>query len=279
MGPGQERQDSGSPRRRHLLCAHAGPGSGQHPIDQRVGGPIHLSRLELQRLRAHATGLRPARAQRQQPAARSSAGVCHRQELHQSAHLFVGAHGGAGADRYDEIHGRLHLCQRRSRQPVRRPQRCGVRLSVEFRPGRDERHRPVDHARELGEIPLPRPDARAAEAVIATLPVSDELSALGRSGGRRQRARSLQLPLCRGQQFQTGLRLLRPYGAPPLQRLRSLAGAVGHRDIAADQLSFAATGLGGESRARQAATSSSAIRCGRTTASSRSISAPARTSS
>ena len=46
LGPRQEGQDAGPPRRRHLLCAHAGPESGQYPIDQRVGGPVHLSRLD-----------------------------------------------------------------------------------------------------------------------------------------------------------------------------------------------------------------------------------------
>ncbi len=80
------------------------------------------------------------------------------------------------------------------------------------------------------------------------LPVPDELPAFRRSGGRRQRARSVQLPLCRGQQFQARLRLLRP-------RWRGTAsmcsgwwnGAVGHRFLAADQLPHAATDVGGQS--------------------------------
>src|SRR5512133_2095838 len=41
-------EDAGSAGRRNLLRAHARPGSGEYPLHQRFGRPVHLSRLVVQ---------------------------------------------------------------------------------------------------------------------------------------------------------------------------------------------------------------------------------------
>ena len=103
-----------------------------------------------------------------QSRARSSAGVCHRQELRQSPHLHVDLRRGAGAQQRPEVHVGVHLCQRRAQQPLRGSQRRGVRFPVEHRAGCGwhQRHRAVDDAREFGEVAVPRTDDRHAEALL-----------------------------------------------------------------------------------------------------------------
>ncbi len=130
--PARAVQDAAAPRRRHLLRAHAGPGSGEHPVDQWIGGPIDLSRLDLQRLWTH-----PARLYDQLVPNASSLPPDHPQVYvtdknftNPRTYTWSLSVEQALTD-HPENHGGLHLCQGRSREPLRGSQRPGVRLAVE----------------------------------------------------------------------------------------------------------------------------------------------------